>query len=77
MKKMFVSLGMAVVLCTGGLFVTAPAANAYSDTFGYWQYNCQYDTRSWMVWRDYNWWEETFEWKRDGWVRIATQYYPC
>lgn len=77
MKKALVSFATAVVLCTGGLFVMAPAANAYTDKLSMWQYNCQWDTRSLYVWRDYDWWEETFQIKHDGWVYVTSQYYPC
>lgn len=78
MKKALASMGVAVSLACGGSFVAAPAANAYTDgAMSYWQYNCQWDTRTLWTWRDYNWWEETFQFRHDGWVIATVQYYPC
>lgn len=78
-KKAIASIAVAATIATGGVAVSAPAANAYSDSYyGYWQDVCKWQYRNWMVWRDYNWAEEVFQFKRDGWVRQYTQWdYKC
>jgi hypothetical protein len=76
-KKALASVGLALALTSGAALAGAPAANAYSDSSGHWEYQCYWDTRTWVVWRDYNWWEETFQWKRDGWTVAGYYNYVC
>jgi hypothetical protein len=76
-KKAVASVGLALALASGAAAAGAPAANAYSDSSGYWSYDCAWKQRSYWVYRNYDWWEETFQWKRDGWVRTTVQYYNC
>lgn len=76
-KKAIASVGLALAISGGAAVAGAPAAHAYSDSSGHWEYVCAWEYRKWVVWRDYNWWEETFQWKRDGWTVAYTQPYKC
>lgn len=84
-KKLFVSLGLAFTLAlTGGVVADVATshntskAQAYSYTQGpvkyQWDwYQDRYNGRYYCgVWAyiDYDWWEETFQGKRDGWYRL-------
>lgn len=75
MKKAVVSWGLAIALAltlaVGGSTVAAQPAEAYSGSYDYYTYAwCEI----WYYkWKDYNWWEETFQWKRDGYVRVAVE----
>lgn len=76
-KKWVTSVALSLALITGGSIVAAPAAQAYTTSGGYWVYSCNWGTRTWYTYYDYDWWEETFQWKHDGWYASYTQYYKC
>ena len=82
-KKLFVVLGLAFSLVGGGVVYDVATshntakAEAVTWTQGpikyQWDwykdpYNGQYYCGVW-AYNDYNWWEETFQGKRDGWER--------
>lgn len=64
--------GVAAAILTMGI-VTGTAFAAQAVTYGSpqkWQTGGTYCPV--MMWADYNWWEEVFQGKRDGW---QLQYY--
>lgn len=70
-KKFAASVAMAASLAVGGSLIAAPASQAV--TYGSpqkWQTGGTYCPV--MMYADYNWWEEVFLGKRDGW---QLQYY--
>jgi hypothetical protein len=85
-KKAVATLALAATLAvTGGTaaqVVTAEnnKAQAYSYTQGpekwQWDYFWSGGRKYCGVWAyvDYNWWEETFQAKRDGWQRLYWAY---
>lgn len=76
-KTKAVGVLLALGIMTGMGVATAPVAQAYTDHYHYWQYNCPWPSRYLYAYRDYNWWEETFQWKRDGWVIVRTESWNC
>lgn len=87
MKKAMVSLGLAAGLALGGGAVADVAtshntskAQAYTYTSGPTKHQTDryWNGSRWMcgVWAyiDYNWWEEVFEGKRDGYYRLYWAY---
>lgn len=75
MKKFFVSFGVAIALMFGGALAAAPAAHAYPPD--YYKVNCYWDTITWYTWKDYNWWQEFWEFKKDGYVVKYIAFYRC
>lgn len=83
-KKTMATLALAATLAVGGGAVaqtaTATPAHAYTYTQGpeKWQWDRYWNGSRYMcgVWAyiDYNWWEETFQGKRDGWTRLYWAY---
>lgn len=76
-KRILVSIGLVFGITFGGLVISAPAAQAFQDCCVRYEYNCPWQTRYTLVYRDYNWWEEVFQWKVDGWVIIKTDHFIC
>lgn len=71
LKKSIASVGVTAGLVMGGALIAAPGAQAV--TYGSpqkWQTGGTYCPV--MMYADYNWWEEVFLGKRDGW---ELQYY--
>lgn len=82
MKKMTKTLAtgaLALGLALGGNVVGAQAAEAATTTYK----TVNYSGTCWRVaYVDYNWWEETFQGKRDSTIRLytvtcpSTNYWP-
>lgn len=79
LKKIMLVLGLASALALGGQVATADnhKAQAYTDGGWYFHYNCMPYPSGAFQWRDYNWWEETFLGKRDGYVWKYNFYNYC
>ena len=75
LKKAFVTMGVAAALAVGGsagsAVVSAQPAQAYSGPYAYYQivWGCVH----YYAWVDYNWWQEYFEGKRDGYKLVAVE----
>jgi len=61
---------LAAVIAVGGL-ASAKPAQAYSGSYDYYQiaWGCVH----YYKWIDYNWWQEYFEGKRDGYKLVAIE----
>lgn len=70
LKKIWASIGLTLALLIGG----ATAAQAYS-TYTYATYIGNYTYRVYVQ-VDYDWWEETFQGKRDYTYLKKTMYCP-
>lgn len=73
-KKAITGVGVAAGLLVGGVAFAAPA-NAVTTTYDYYPISanqCQ-------VWAfvNYDWWEETFQGKRDQYFRLYTVNHRC
>lgn len=70
-KRAISAVGLSVGMIAGTALIAAPSANAvtYSSPEK-WQTGGTYCPV--MMYADYNWWEEVFLGKRDGW---ELQYY--
>lgn len=80
LKKTLASIGLVAALVLGGgvaQVATAAPAQAYTDTHWKFVANCMPYPSAWLRWRDYNWWEETFQGKRDGYVFYSYVYRYC
>jgi hypothetical protein len=85
-KKALAGVAVAAAIVTGGAVAdvatshNTSAAEAYTYTQGpeKWQWDRIYSGGRYYcgVWAyvDYNWWEETFQGKRDGWQRLYWAY---
>lgn len=78
MKKLKKTIASVVVgtALTAGIVVGAPVANAapaqaYTDYYGY--YECSWGYIWHYNWRDYNWFEEYFQGRRDGYVLVSQE----
>jgi hypothetical protein len=72
--KAISTVGVAIILSAG---VSSPAhaiAVGYPDRY---IINCTTDTKSYQTYRNYNWFEEVFLGKRDGYVTYYTVRYYC
>lgn len=67
LKRLGASVLAAGVL-TAGAIVPASAVTVYHSNSYYGPSDGVTQVK--YCWHDYNWWEETFQWKRDG-------YKPC
>ena len=85
LRKAIVSIGVVLSVLFGSVGV-AQTAQAYSTDYNNvvrYYGSCQWTGSSWMysienwVWRDYDWWEETFYGEHDRYVYWYTGYYYC
>lgn len=75
-KTAITAIGVAVAMMLGTALIAAPSANAYSYTQGpvKWQFDRSGIYCGVWAYVDYDWWEETFQGKRDGWQRLYWAY---
>lgn len=81
-KKAWTAVLVAVATLFGTLAFAAPAM-AYTDYYSHYELSPCYHYGSgpgsryitYWYWRDYDWWEETFQGKRDGYVNTGGQWY--
>lgn len=76
-KKAVAAIGATVALTIGGAAFSMPAhaiAIGYPDKY---VINCTTDTKTYLTYRDYNWFEEVFLGKRDGYQAYLTVRYVC
>lgn len=75
LKKTIVSVSAAIALAfaivVGGSTVSAQPAQAYSGSYDY--YYCSFGYISYYKWHDYNWFEEYFQGKRDGYEFVGSE----
>jgi len=70
-KRAIASLGITVAMLGGGALIAAPSANAETWTQGpvKWQWDRVGSYCGVWAYNDYNWYEEVFLGKHDGWER--------
>jgi hypothetical protein len=76
-KKAASVIGATIALTIGGAAISMPAnaiAVGHPDIY---KINCVSDTKTYYTWRDYNWFEEVFLGKRDGYVSYYWVTYRC
>lgn len=76
-KKAVAAIGVTLALTMGGAGLAAPAqANSIGHP-DYYKINCTWDQKVYYTWKDYSWWDEFWNFKRDGYVVYYVAYYPC
>lgn len=83
LKKLIASVGVAAAIVVGGgvadVATSHNTSQAEAVTYTHWHFvaNCMPYPSAWLRWADYNWWEETFQGKRDGYVFSHYVYRYC
>lgn len=76
-KQAASAIGATIALTIGGAAFSMPAhaiAVGYPDKY---VVNCTTDTKTYYTYKNYNWFEEVFLGKRDGYVAYLTVKYYC